>query len=795
MIENLKIGENAKVLIDWHTHPSNYSREKEANIVAKFAAKYGISKDNVKVNPKFITVTNDGKEVPLTNDVITNIQDPKFQQKMFVQFAEDNKIEGFDFDGIVEIDNQINSLIDYDVYDKYKKYEVKWIKWSNFLSYGDENYMDFTKLHGLVHLMGEPANQSGKSTFAYDLLHFLLFGKPSTEKADVLPKIFNKYRPETTEVLVEGCLCIDGQDYIIKRVLSRPGLAKRSDKSKVTQKISYYKVVGDQLNELTDVDNMEGASGTETNKIIKEAIGNEKDFDLVISANADNLKSLISLKDTERGRLLSRWIGLLPLEEKDKIAREKWNHEISPKLLSNTYNRESLKQDIETWKGNIESNEKDIATDEKLIEGIKKSIEALTKTKETLIGSKQQIDPELLKIDVQTVETKIADIVEKGKLKRKELQAKTDELKQIGTVNFSEEDYKKLSEKDKAAEATLAEYRTEIKSLMKTNEILEKGEFCPTCGRKYDNIDNSGKIAENKTKIAEIKEKGIKLSKEQKETQAELAKMEEDRKNFNRKNFLEVEISALNVTIENLLHQHHEQTELKSKFENNRDAIKKNNEIDLSINTTAAKITEEDNRRLSYIREIEEKKRENISYNTNIATSEGIINQIAEEEKKIRNWKIYLQMVGKDGIGKMVLRQALPVINAELSRLLEGVCDFEVEVAIDDHNDVAFNLIRDGVVSELCSGSGFEQTAAAIALRAVLGKISTMPKPSFILLDEVLGGVAEENYDNIKMLYDRILPDYSFVFHISHIPELKEWAKQTVLVKKENNISKVVEVC
>ena len=53
MIENLKIGENAKVLIDWHVHPSNYSREKEANIVAKFAAKYSIPKENVKVNPKF----------------------------------------------------------------------------------------------------------------------------------------------------------------------------------------------------------------------------------------------------------------------------------------------------------------------------------------------------------------------------------------------------------------------------------------------------------------------------------------------------------------------------------------------------------------------------------------------------------------------------------------------------------------------------------------------------------------------------------------------------------------------
>ena len=117
----------------------------------------------------------------------------------------------------------------------------------------------------------------------------------------------------------------------------------------------------------------------------------------------------------------------------------------------------------------------------------------------------------------------------------------------------------------------------------------------------------------------------------------------------------------------------------------------------------------------------------------------------------------------------------------------------DVEVTIDDFNDVAFNIIRDGVVGNLASGSGYEKTAASIALRAVLGKISTMPRPSFVLFDEVLGGVAEENYDNIKKLYDRVLPDFSFIFHICHLNQIEDWHNQTIVVKKENNISKVVE--
>ena len=80
-------------------------------------------------------------------------------------------------------------------------------------------------------------------------------------------------------------------------------------------------------------------------------------------------------------------------------------------------------------------------------------------------------------------------------------------------------------------------------------------------------------------------------------------------------------------------------------------------------------------------------------------------------------------MVGKNGISKMVLRKTLPIINARLAQLLSDVCDFDVEVAINNKNDVMFNLIKDGVVSDLSSGSGFERTCASLALRLVLGQI------------------------------------------------------------------------
>lgn len=788
----VRLGEKTKVVIDWAVKPVDYSREKADALAHKMAKKYGIPKDNITIEPKFITKRADGTEVPLANELITNIQDPKFQQMMFVEYARDNGIEDFDPVAINDIDNRLNTLIDYEVYDKFKKYKVKWIKWDNFLSYGENNFIDFTKLQGLVHLKGEPANESGKSTLAYDLLHFLLFGKASSEKADVLSKLFNRYRPEATECVVEGCLCIEGQDYIIRRTITRPKLEKRTDKSKVTQKINYYKVTDGVETELDDIDNMEGSSGTETNKAIKEAIGNEKDFDMVISANADNLKSLISLKDTERGRLLARWIGLLPLEEKDAKAREMWNHEILPNLVSTKYNREVLRTEVEEITEQKDEHKRVLSKRYDELDQVGKEIEALTLAKESLISSKQPIDNDILKIDVNTVETSLERIKDEGKRKNAELEGKKARLAEIGDVAFSEDEYKRKTKEKGDLDIKQAERRTEIKALKEINRQLEKSEYCPTCGRKLDGIDNTEKIEENKVKISDLTERGISDAEKVKALEAEITEMESRRELFNEKNRIEIQIEAIETNIKNLRLEYTQNRELKKKYEANKSLIAKNNEIDLSIQTTTITIGENENRKSALIREIEQIKRDITDCDNKIDENNELLERITKEDKKIRDWKIYLRMVGKDGIGKMVLRQALPLINNELSRLLEGVCDFEVEVTIDDFNDVAFNIVRDGIVGNLNSGSGYEKTAASIALRAVLGKISTMPKPSFILLDEVLGGVAEENYDNIKKLYDRILPDYDFIFHITHLN--LDWHNQTVLVKKENNISKVLEI-
>ena len=96
------------------------------------------------------------------------------------------------------------------------------------------------------------------------------------------------------------------------------------------------------------------------------------------------------------------------------------------------------------------------------------------------------------------------------------------------------------------------------------------------------------------------------------------------------------------------------------------------------------------------------------------------------------------------------------------------------------------------ICPRLSAASGLETTQAALALRVVLGKMSRLSRPPFILLDEVLGTVAKENYDDMKKLYDKIVEYYDFVLHICHI-DLDWYDGNIVTVVKNNNISSIKE--
>ena len=786
----IEVKEKSKINIHWNVSPYDYSKDKEKSVIAKFSKKYNLPKERIKVIPEFLMVDENGEKMSLNTDIIQNIQDPQFQLKLFESYIKNKKIDNYDFELIKKIDAEINSCIDYKVYDKYRRYSIKWVKWNNFLSYGSDNYFDFTNIHGLTSLSGE--NQSGKTTLSIDLIHFLLFGK--TEKVATQDKIFNKHLPKETNVTVEGCITIDGIDYIIKRTLTRPSLDRRSDKSKTTQRVEYYKVAGDSMQELEeyDIENQQEENGIQTNKAIKEAIGIESDFDLIMSVTESTLDDLVNKKEADRGRLLSRWIGLLPIEEKDKLARERFNTSVKPMLLSNRFNEETMLQEVDSFEIQKKTLTKEIEKLTKENKSLDKEIEGLEKTKETLLSSKSTVDDSVLKIDITTLKKKIEDSIFNGKKKKEDIKEIDKELNEIGNVDFSIEEYDTLQAELTKLTSEISVMRERYRNIEHNIQHLKSSEVCPTCGRKLDNVDNSKKIDEFKKELDKISREGKEKGALKENLALKIEKLKTNREKYNKKSNLTVKKAALEVNVEKLRNEYQEYNALKKEYDKNSEAIDKNNSIDIQIRNNDVFIRDKRNTKETNTTIIARHETDIKNYNRQIEDRREIIKKLQEEEKLVRNWKIYLELVGKDGISKMVLRKTLPIINAKLSKLLSDVCDFDVEVAINQKNDVMFYLIKDGIYSDLSSGSGFELTASGIALRAVLSELSTIPKASICTLDEVFGRVSKNNYDNMKSLLEKVSKQYDALFLISHSSEVYDWCDCHVSVVKENNISKVV---
>ena len=784
----LSVGKDSKFLVKWKTNIYDFSKEKENEIKSCFAKKYNISKDHIKVVPEFTIIDKEGNELDMAKDVITNIQDPKFQIKLFQEYLDINNIEGYDFDTICKIDSELNGLIDYGVYDKYRRYSIKWIKWSNFLSYGSDNILDFTQFKGLTLLNGK--NQVGKTTVSNDLIHFLLFG--TTNKTKTQAEIFNRHLPEETNVIVEGCINIDGDDYVIKRVLSRPALKKRTSKSKVTQKVEYYKIVGGSEEELEDyIEDQKDEYSAKTNKVIKEAIGNESDFDLVMSITESNLDSLIEKKEAERGRILSRWIGMLPLEVKDSLAREKFNQEIKPFLVSNRYDKETLKNEIESFETVIKELIKQNDKYSKEIKEIDKEIENFEKTLTTLATSKSQVDENLLKVDITTLSKKIDELIVSGKLKADELKSIDEELKEIGEVNFSVEEYDRINKDIATSNIEKGRLGAEYKQVKGEIEHLKKSEFCPTCGRKLDNVDNTKQITEKNIRLEAITKDGKELSEHITECEKKLEAIKTNREKYDRKNKISAKKVALQLNLEQLRSSYKDCDKTLTEYKKNSEAIDKNNKIEIQMRNTEALLKGKRNNKEENTRTIIENESKINKHSDDISERKKLIQKIDEEEKLIKNWKIYMELVGKNGISKMVLRRSLPIINAKIKEILSDVCDFDVEVSVNDKNEVNFYIIKDGIAADICSGSGFEKTAASLALRFVLGSVSTIPRLNYVTLDEVWGRVEESNYEPIHSLLDKMLKEYDFLMLVSHQDQIKNWCEKSLIAEKNNNVSTI----
>jgi len=563
--------ENPNIQVIWEDTPENFTQERIKSVKQYFMKKYSSTNINV------ITKAKTTDETQQTIDVAVNIMDKNYQKELIKSLLESKQQDQY-YDQVMNIDLAVeNRLMVNEVeVTPFKRWYIKKIEFSNFLSYGENQVIDFDNCNGITVVESDPPNFGGKTVLTVDLLLFLFFN--TTTKTQKAEEIFNRFTDKNS-VSVKGDIIIDGEEYIIARKIERK--KSKAGEWNVKTELDFFKKLADG-----QLQNFTGEQRRETENFIKTSIGDMDDFLMTIVTTASNLEDLLEAKPTARGQVLSRFLGLEFLKKKEETGKEIYS-DFSKGMLSNVYNTESLKQDIDTSKSEIKRLQGDIEDAANKIVDVDKRLQKGQEYKDNLIGSKYtDLDQELVILNPERLKGQIDEFKTIGK----RIQGQINDVKIVEPKDFYHEnqhDAVKEVIKSRFAEQVTCENKVE-----EIQDLIEKygdGIQCEHCGIKLMEAELTNK------KIKQL-DGYKKLVKEFKKDIEGLEKKEESFTQL-KKDFDEYERAKLvkekyEATLEaNNLKLEQAEDKLR-RYEEVQDKIKKNNEIEGMLIKASMRIDE-----------------------------------------------------------------------------------------------------------------------------------------------------------------------------------------------------------
>ena len=770
------------IKVIWEDTLDNHSSYREKQVEKYFQKKYKTTR--VKVIFKPITAKNSGVIAEGTADASEVILDENYQKKLIEAYLVDNSLS-VNMDYLMKLDNTVNvELEDYkEQTNRYKKFKIKKVEFSNFLSFGDDNRINFTDKMGITSVMSNPANFGGKTTMTVDLLLFLFFGV--TTKTDKMIDVFNRYSDEDS-VVVKGLVEIEGDSYVIKRSIKRKQAKDGTYNCKST--LDFYQVLPNG-----GVKQLNGEQRKFTDDLIKTYVGSYDDFLITILTTGDNLDDLIKTKPTERGRILTKFIGLEFFREKEKIAKKKhqeWKEK--SKLYHN--NSQDILSKIEDENDKILNNKKFIEVLSDKLENKVATLKGFDEDRDRLSSRRvNNIDTELYKI----VETDITAGIDKVSKMITDKKSEIDNLKKENPKPEKEFDVDSYSTNVinlRGLNDNQIELKIEISQVEKTITNLKEGEICQSCQRPLEGVDHKNEIKDNENKLNDLITKQKDLLNE---TESLSKSIESDQilkdlwDQFHKGELL---LQNKGMELSNLSDTLSRGNDKLDKYRLAKEVLNLNKEIDTDIQKLKFKIQQENNEKDSLMLQINGLNNDIALSKSKIKECDDLIVELKREEVLDKIFRVYLDIYGKNGISKMVLGTMIPLINSHLRILLSDTADFDLEVKMNLKGEIEFwmNDNETGVNKPLSSGSGYEKTVSSLALRCVLSKICSLPKPNIIIFDEVTGKVSNDNLDKLGLFFDKLKSLFDHIWIISHNPYIQDWADNIVKVEKVDNISQVV---
>ncbi len=747
------------------------------------------------------------KTVVENNGERINMRDQNTQEKYIKAFLSDKEISDEVLDRVLELNRKYSKQIEgsEDV-SRNIVWKLRKMKWNNLFNYGEKNEIDFDKLNGLVGIFGK--NYSGKSSII-DAALFGLFNVTSKgERKNV--HIINQNKQKSKCQLEIG---VGDDTYTITRNLERYEKNLKGVKTKEARTeldFSYYSL-GEHF------ESKNGTTRTSTDKNIQKTFGTFSDFMITSMASQTDAFGFINEGSTKRKEILAKFLDLKMFEAKHKLAK-KDSSEIKGviKHLTSLDWRKKLQWSREAL---IEIKE-EVAGQTRLCDKHSTRVKVLEEERKIIQNQLDSVGTDWVDIDElntsllrkQNSLSLASESLINGARKLKKLNALKIRLRSF-IENFDVANCKDQIEKHKGLlkdvsiiERHIRSTKMEITNYQNKIDLLHDHEYDPDC--EYCSNNQFVKEAEEaKTLIEQSKEalKGFEhdlgLANEKKEAINIVyiqAKLDDYNVKFREVKTNEVQIQKIkaqtdaNESKKALAAKEIEEINAKIvHYRENQEAYENLESLqrDLkAINTTIEKKTkdiEHCNRKVLSLMSEEGATRRQIE------EAREKIQQIDDAEKDFIAYDLFGQAMHPNGVSYQVIKSMLPIINAEISTILNTLVNFEV--FFDNVGDKLEIYIKHPKYDPrpLSMGSGAEKTIASMAIRLALISVTNLPKSELFILDEPATALDEEHMEGFIRLLQMIKGQFKTVLLISHLESLKDIVDMTIDIQKVDGYAKV----
>lgn len=665
------------------------------------------------------------------------------------------------------------------------KWSIKDLKFDNILGYGEGNSVKFSDLEGLVGVFGP--NRVGKSSIIAALTYCLF---NSSDRGPLKNLQFVNVRKP--HAYARAVISIGNDDYVVERQTVRQ--QNKKDETGVTS-VNFYKMVDGEAVDLN------GEQRSDTDKLIRSLIGSSDDFMMMSLSTQGDIDRFIREGSSHRKQVLTRFLDLdfmdrlleqaksdaASLKADAKAASPPTPEDLQKIVLSKDEVQGSLdKLNIlkATLAGRLASAQKRLSSIESTAEGYRQR-----KEKEEKVGrialAIQSLNSDVIALQEQMLQEEAAVAAAESLASSCDPGALADVMRQISEAK----DLIRAREKEHDRQASLL---TSAKKSVKVLQDVPCGDSYPACRFIKDAHESNAALpaieadltaaavalADARFALGKFDEESARSEGQRLRDAATLAEQHRKKLDDLRRRLVDAEskLASLSGAKEAL------QDSISSLPES---APKDYEDLVLDVESLEGELRSADAKIADALRQLG-------------AVNEKIDQAIKSRQKlesvlaRLKVYEFLSHAFSKKGIPASVLSEQLPILNQEISAILSGVVDFNIELECEPGSsslEVYINYGDSRRAIELCSG--MEKMVASLAIRIALTNVSTVPRSDIMVIDEGFGALDEINIDAVKRLLVAAKRYFKSIIIISHVPAIKDVADFVLEVRRNEKDSKI----